>query len=95
MAGFGLPLSVLIRCIEKIALDTTGLVVLRHPVYAGGFYYCVNAVMTHVACFVAATLYSAYATSVASNHWWRNAHFRTHISHPHFAPTPEAPDPDP
>ena len=68
MAGFGLPLSVLIRCIEKIALDSTGLVVLRHPVYAGGFYYCVNAVMTHVACFVAAALYSAYATGVVPDH---------------------------
>ncbi len=37
---------------------------LRNPVDAGGCYYSVNAVMTHVACFVSAVLYSAYSTGV-------------------------------
>ncbi len=44
----------------KIALDTTGCVHFRNPHGAGGLYYVFNAVMTHVACFVAAKLYSAY-----------------------------------
>jgi hypothetical protein len=61
----GVPISVLARCIQKVILDTTGFVHLRNPLDAGGFYYCLNALMTHVACFVAAALYSAYSTGDA------------------------------
>jgi len=48
-------------------LDSTGFVQLRNPVYAGGFYYCFNAVMTHIACYVAAGLYSSRYTGMASD----------------------------
>ena len=48
-------------------LDATGWVQLRNPLDAGGAYYCFNALMTHVACFGAAALYSAYST-IAANH---------------------------
>jgi hypothetical protein len=58
--GFGVPLSLVARVVLKIALDTTGCVHFRNPHGAGGLYYVFNAVMTHVACFVAAKLYSAY-----------------------------------
>ena len=61
----GVPISVLARCTHKVILDTTGFVQLRNPCDAGGFYYCFNALMTHVACFVAAALYSAYSTGDA------------------------------
>jgi hypothetical protein len=66
--GLGVPLSLLFRLFEKVILDSTGLVQMRHPYHAGGFYYCCNAVMTHVACFVAAALYSAYSTGIARDH---------------------------
>ncbi len=59
-----MPLSFLMRFFEKVILDSTGLVHLRHPCHAGGFYYCFNAVMTHVACFVAAALYSTHSTGI-------------------------------
>ena len=62
--GLGVPLSFLMRFFEKVILDSTGLVHLRHPCHAGGFYYCFNAVMTHVACFVAAALYSTHSTGI-------------------------------
>jgi hypothetical protein len=65
MAGVGLPMSLLIRCIEKVILDSTGFVHFRQPVYAGGFFYCLNSVTMHVSCFVAASLYSLYYTSIA------------------------------
>ena len=58
-------MSVVARFVEKLLLDSTACVIMRHPCYAGGLYYCVNAVMTHVACFVAATLYSTYYTGTA------------------------------
>ena len=64
LLGLGVPISLLLRIIEKIALDFTGFVQLRNPVDAGGWYYSFNAVMTHVACFVSAALYSAYSTGV-------------------------------
>jgi hypothetical protein len=64
-AGFGIPLSLLVRFVQKLVLDSTGFVQLRNPYDAGGAYYCFNAVMTHISCFVAAALYSAYATHVA------------------------------
>ena len=51
-----------VRVCEKIVLDGTGFVQFRHPFNAGGFYYIFNAVMTHVACFVAAALYSGHFT---------------------------------
>ena len=57
----------LARCIQKVVLDTTGFVHLRNPIDAGGFYYCLNALMTHVACFVAAALYSAFSTGDAAD----------------------------
>jgi hypothetical protein len=67
--GFGVPLSLVCRAIEKIILDSTGWVHLRHSVFVGGFYYCLNAVILHVSCLVAAALYSAYCSvSVAPNH---------------------------
>ena len=65
LAGLGIPLSVVFRFVEKLLLDSTGFVILRHPFYAGGFYYCFNAMMTHVACFVAAALYSTHYTGTA------------------------------
>ena len=46
-------------------LDGTGFVLFRHPFYAGGLYYCFNAMMTHIACFVAAALYSTHYTGTA------------------------------
>ncbi len=46
-------------------LDSTAFVHLRHPFHAGGFYYCFNAMMTHVACFIAAALYSTHYTGTA------------------------------
>ena len=58
-------MSVVARFVEKLLLDSTACVIMRHPCYAGGLYYCVNAVMTHVACFVAAALYSTYYTGTA------------------------------
>jgi hypothetical protein len=73
MSGLGVPLSLLARFIEKVVLDTTGLVQLRHAFHAGGLYYCFNAVMTHVACFVAAVLYSVSSTVVALDHKSDNA----------------------
>jgi hypothetical protein len=63
----GVPISVLTRCIQKVILDTTGFVQFRNPCDAGGFYYCFNALMTHVACYVAAALYSAYSTGDAAD----------------------------
>jgi hypothetical protein len=58
-------MSLLARVVEKAVLDSTGLVYFRQPNFAGGLYYCLNAVMTHLACFVAAVLYSAYSTGTA------------------------------
>ncbi len=46
-------------------LDSTAFVHMRHPLHAGGLYYCFNAMMTHVACFVAAALYSTHYTGTA------------------------------
>jgi hypothetical protein len=54
-----------VRVCEKIVLDGTGFVQFRHPFNAGGFYYIFNAVMTHVACFAAAALYSGHFTGTA------------------------------
>jgi hypothetical protein len=62
--GFGVPMSLLSRLFEKLVLDATGFVQLRHAYNAGGAYYCFNAAMTHVACFVAAALYSAYPNGI-------------------------------
>jgi hypothetical protein len=67
-AGLGFPLSLLVRVVEKVILDCTGFVHFRHACATGGFYYCFNAVMAHVACFGAAALYSAYATGTAPDH---------------------------
>ena len=64
-SGLGLPLSLVVRLIEKVVLDGTGWVQLRHPGNGGGLYYCFNAVMMHISCFVAAALYSAYSTGIA------------------------------
>jgi hypothetical protein len=61
-------MSVLVRFALKLVLDATGFVQLRIASDAGGFYYCFNAVMTHVACFVAAALYSTFAAGVAPNY---------------------------
>jgi hypothetical protein len=58
-------MSLLCRFIHKIVLDGTGYVQFRNPSGAGGLYYCFNAVMTHVSCFVAAALYSTYSTGIA------------------------------
>ena len=65
---FGVPFSLLFRLLEKVVLDSTGFVHLRHPVFGGGFYYCFNAVMTHVACFVAAVLYSSSYSASTDPH---------------------------
>ena len=65
LTGLGIPLSVVFRFVEKLLLDSTGMVHLRHPFYAGGFYCCFNAMMTHLACFVAAALYSTHYTGTA------------------------------
>ncbi len=56
------------RVAEKLILDGTGFVHFRHPFHAGGVYYIFNAVMTHIACFVAASLYSTYSTSIAPDY---------------------------
>jgi hypothetical protein len=56
------------RFVQKVVLDATGFVHLRNPCEGGGFYYCFNAVTTHVKCFVAAALYSAYSTGTAPGH---------------------------
>ena len=58
-------MSLVVRFIEKVLLDSTGFVQLRHSLDAGGFYYCFNSLMTHVACFVAAALSSAYSMGSA------------------------------
>ena len=63
--GLGVPLSLLGRFVFKVVLDCTGFLQFRHPHAAGGFYYCFNALTMHMACFVAAALYSAYATGIA------------------------------
>jgi hypothetical protein len=65
LTGLGIPLSVVFRFVEKLLLDSTGFVQLRHPQSAGGFYFCFNEMMTHVACFVAAALYSTHYTGTA------------------------------
>jgi hypothetical protein len=64
-AGFGVPMSVVARFVEKLILDSSAGVFMRHPCHAGGLYYCFNAVMMHVACFVAAALYSTYCSGTA------------------------------
>jgi hypothetical protein len=65
--GAGVPLSLFARVIQKVVLDATGFVQFRNPYGAGGAYYCFNEVMTHVACFVSATLYSVYFGGIARN----------------------------
>ena len=41
----GVPLSLLVRFLGKVFVDSTSCVTLRHPLDLGGLYYCLNVLL--------------------------------------------------